>query len=146
MHYWHSDYLFVYLVSVLIYSWKIRCDGVLYFNDATRQIIYIYTKFIMITVLRLIPRARYIPFHSFPINLLTHWGQGKMAATSQTTLSNAFSWMKTWMITAWRRPGDKPLSEPMMIRLPTHIYVTRPQWVKLKVCVYHILISQCNIC
>ena len=49
-------------------------------------------------------------------------------------------------ITAWRRPGAKPLSEPMMIRLPMHIYVTRPQWVKLKVCVYHILISQCNIC
>ena len=24
-------------------------------------------------------------------------------------------------IMAWRRPGDKPLSEPMMVRLPTHI-------------------------
>ena len=32
-------------------------------------------------------------------------------------------------IMAWRRPGDKPLSEPMMVRLPTHICVTRPQWV-----------------
>ena len=31
---------------------------------------------------------------------------------------------------AWRRPGDKPLSEPMMVSLPTHIGVTRPQWVK----------------
>ena len=30
---------------------------------------------------------------------------------------------------AWRQPGDKPLSEPMMVRLPTHICVTRPQWV-----------------
>ena len=30
-------------------------------------------------------------------------------------------------IMAWRRPGDKPLSEPMMVRLPTHIFVTRPQ-------------------
>ena len=29
----------------------------------------------------------------------------------------------------WRRPGDKPLSEPMMDNLPTHICVTRPQWV-----------------
>ena len=28
---------------------------------------------------------------------------------------------------AWRRPGDKPLSEPMVVRLPTHICVTRPQ-------------------
>ena len=33
-------------------------------------------------------------------------------------------------IMAWRRPGDKPLSEPMMVRLQTHICVTRPQWVK----------------
>ena len=32
-------------------------------------------------------------------------------------------------IMAWRRPGDKPLSEPMMVRLPTHICVTRRQWV-----------------
>ena len=34
-------------------------------------------------------------------------------------------------IMAWRRRGDKPLSEPMMDSLPTHICVTRPQWVKL---------------
>ena len=33
-------------------------------------------------------------------------------------------------IMAWRRPGDKPLSEPMLVSLPTHICVTRPQWVK----------------
>ena len=33
------------------------------------------------------------------------------------------------LMMAWHRPGDKPLSEPMMIRLPTHIRVTRPQWV-----------------
>ena len=31
---------------------------------------------------------------------------------------------------AWRRPGGKPLSEPMMVSLLTHICVTRPQWVK----------------
>ena len=32
-------------------------------------------------------------------------------------------------IMAWRRPGEKPLSEPVMVRIPTHICVTRPQWV-----------------
>ena len=36
-------------------------------------------------------------------------------------------------IRAWRRPGDKPLSEPMMVSLLTHICVTLPQWVR-----YHI--------
>ena len=29
----------------------------------------------------------------------------------------------------WCRQGDKPLSEPMIVWLPTHICVTRPQWV-----------------
>ena len=33
-------------------------------------------------------------------------------------------------IMAWRRPGDKPLSDPVVVRLLTHICVTRPQWVK----------------
>ena len=32
-------------------------------------------------------------------------------------------------IMAWRRSGGKPLSEPMMVSLLTHICVTRPQWV-----------------
>ena len=32
-------------------------------------------------------------------------------------------------IMAWRRPGDKPLSETMLVCLLTHICVTRPQWV-----------------
>ena len=32
-------------------------------------------------------------------------------------------------IMAWRRIGDKPLSEAMMVNLPTHICVSRPQWV-----------------
>ena len=29
-----------------------------------------------------------------------------------------------------RRPGDKPLSKPMVVNLLTHICITRPQWVK----------------
>ena len=84
---------------------------------------------------------------------LTHWGRDNMAAISQMTLSNAFSWMKIlefglkfhWslfprvqltipalvQIMAWRRPGDKPLSEPMTISLLMHICVTRPQWVNM---------------
>ena len=85
------------------------------------------------------------------LNVLTHWGRDKMDAISQTIFSNAFSWMKMlqlllkfhWrpkglindipalvQIMAWRHAGDKPLSEPMMARLLTHICVTRPQWVK----------------
>ena len=70
--------------------------------------------------------------------ILTHWGRDKMAAVSQTTLSNAFFWNENVRISikislkfvpkgpinnipalvqkmAWCRPGDKPLSEPMMV-------------------------------
>ena len=36
-------------------------------------------------------------------------------------------------IMAWRRPGDKPLSETMLASLLMHICVTRPQWVKTNV-------------
>ena len=48
-------------------------------------------------------------------------------------------------IMAWHPPGDKPLSEPMMVSLPTHICVTRPQWVNVSFDYdnYH---SYCNVC
>ena len=35
-------------------------------------------------------------------------------------------------IMAWRWPGDKPLSEPTIIKLLTHICIPQPQWVKAK--------------
>ena len=66
-----------------------------------------------------------------------------MDAISQTPFSSAVFLMKMFefqlvpkspinnipalvWIMAWRRPGDKPLTEPMMVSLPTHICVTRP--------------------
>ena len=83
---------------------------------------------------------------------LTHWGRDKMTVTSQTTLSNTFSWMEMWdfqlkfhwslflrvqltalvQITAWHWPGDNPISKPMMVVWLMHKCVTRPQWVNLK--------------
>ena len=83
---------------------------------------------------------------------LTHWSQDKMAANFQTAFSHAFTWMKMYEfplrfhkkfvpkgvinnipalvhIMAWHGPGDKPLSEPMMVTLRMHICVNRPQWV-----------------
>ena len=101
-------------------------------------------------------RLRFIKEILIPVRLslfseLTHWGRDKMAAISQTTLSKPFSWMKMFefrlklklvpkgpldnipalvQIMAWHRLGDKPLSEPMMAKLVTHICVIQPQWVK----------------
>ena len=31
-------------------------------------------------------------------------------------------------IMAWHHPGDKPLSEPVMVSLLTHICITQPHW------------------
>ena len=33
-------------------------------------------------------------------------------------------------IMAWHWPGDKPLSEPVMVNVLMHICITRPLWVK----------------
>ena len=61
---------------------------------------------------------------------LTHCGRDKVDAISQTTFSIACFWMKMFEFRLkfhWRlflslfRSGDKPLSESMMVRLPTHI-------------------------
>ena len=85
----------------------------------------------------------------YAVDGLTHWGWDKMAAISQTTFSNAFSWRKNVRISfkislkfvpkgpinnipalvqiiAWWQP----LSESMVVRSLTHVCVTQPQWVK----------------
>ena len=45
---------------------------------------------------------------------------------SKGSIKNIPAWVQ---IMAWRRSGDKPLSEPMTVSLPMHICITRPQWV-----------------
>ena len=88
------------------------------------------------------------------IHVLTHRGRDRNAAFWQTRCSTPFYWKeicyfrlrlrlrkfvpKIWInnitalvqIMACRLVGAKPLSEPMVISLLKHIYMTRPQWVK----------------
>ena len=49
-------------------------------------------------------------------------------------------------IMAWRRPGDKPLSGPMMVSLLTHLCVTRPQWVKAYFWLYLDISDYVSLC
>ena len=120
----------------------------------------------------LIAMANYVCILScaWSVFLLTHLGRDKMDATLQTTFSSSFSWMKIFdfrlkislkfvpkgliktipalvQIMAWRRQGDKPLSEPMMVRLPMYICVARPQWVKPSrlsdTHIHHITMTSC---
>ena len=44
------------------------------------------------------------------------------------------------LVMAWRRIGDKPLSEPMMVNPLTHICVTRPQSVNGKTIISFLLL------
>ena len=46
---------------------------------------------------------------------------------------------------AWRRAGHKPLSEPTMVSLTTHICVTLPQWVNGLTLSRHYLRAECWI-
>ena len=80
-------------------------------------------------------------------HFLTHWGRDKMAANILTTFSNVnFLNENIWIsikislksvpkgpidnipalvqIMAWRRPGDKPLSEPMMLGIHWRKYAS----------------------
>ena len=84
------------------------------------------------------------------LNTLTHWGRDKngrlfaddtferiflnenirisikmsLKFVPRGQISNILALV---LIMAWRRQGDKPLSEPMMVRSLTHICVIRPQ-------------------
>ena len=80
---------------------------------------------------------------------LTHWGRDKMVDIFKCICLNEIililikislksvpkgpinNMPALVQIMAWHLPGDKPSSEPMMVRLPTHICITRPQWVKM---------------
>ena len=118
-------------------------------NDDTIVHLFIYVLIPLAVLVSAVNKGSLMDEFAWIRSLLTHWGRYKMATISQTTILNAFSRIKMLglrllkfvskgrinnipslvQIMAWRRPGDKPLSEHMMVRLPTHTCVARPQWV-----------------
>ena len=110
----------------------------------------------------------------------TNWGREKIAAISQMTFSIVFCWMKIYefrlrfhwsfvhnvrinnnsalvQIMAWRRRGDMPLSEPMMISSLTPICIAWIRAVRHRTAVrhssYHLLCmlewsvsGHCSVC
>ena len=88
-------------------------------------------------------------YHVVSVHQLTHWGREKWPTfprrhfqmfeflfkispkfVPKGPINNIPALVR---IMAGRRTGDKLLSESMMVKLPTHICVTRPQWVKKNV-------------
>ena len=64
---------------------------------------------------------------------MRHWWDGLIGWTIKVCRSHSHQVNNIpalVQIMARRHPGDKPLSEPMMVNLLTHLRVTRPQWVK----------------
>ena len=112
---WCSNYIWV--VNSFVAYW-----GALYIRDLTVSVV------------------------EWEFKLLTHWGWNKMATIIQTIFSNAFFFNENTYISLktslkFRKvqinnypafvqimirccPGDKPLSEPLMVSLLMHICVT----------------------
>ena len=59
------------------------------------------------------------------VSLVDEWH--KLKFVPKGPINNISTLVQTM---AWRRSGDKPLSEPMLLSLLMHIRITRPQWVK----------------
>ena len=74
---------------------------------------------------------RHFPGNIFKCNLLNEnvWISIKISLkfVPKGSISNIPALVQ---IMAWCQLGDKPLSEPMLACSPTHICVSRPQWVK----------------
>ena len=102
-------------------------------------------------------------------SMFKHWGRDKWPPFSRRQFLNGFSWIKMYVnrlkfhwicvpkgqinnipalvqIMAWRWPGDKPLSEPRMGSLLTHICVTRSQRVKVRSCTQNTTKTCSSIC
>ena len=92
-----------------------------------------WTKLLMFITLRPRQNGRHFPDDIFKCIFLNEnaWTLIKMSLNfvPRVQINNVPALVQ---IMAWHRPGDKPLSEQMMVCLLTHICVTRPQLVKTR--------------
>ena len=119
---WWLDYRCIYVSLLILAPWFSTLDC--------------YKQIISSKLSKKISNS--VPFHVVRIP----WGQDKMATNFQTTFSNAFSWMQIYIYiyilikislkivpkdpingsdNGLRWPGNKPLSEPKLVSLLTHI-------------------------
>ena len=88
-----------------------------------------------------------------------YWGRDKMAAIFQCIFLNeniilieiSLNFVPKGpinnipalvQIMVWRRPGDKPLSESLMVSLLAHICITRPQWVNMNISTFIVILDK----
>ena len=88
--------------------------------------LYIYT-------LRLRQNDRHFPEDTFKCIFLNENIWSLIEISPRFVPKGPINNIPTWgQIMLWRWPGNKPLSEPIVVRLLMRICVTRPQWVNKK--------------
>ena len=118
-----------------------------------KEMVRVHNYRIIMTICHLILQIVYQKYVeiSFSNFVLIHWGRDELVTLFRQYFKCIFLNENIWIsinislkfvhkgptnniptlpqIMACRRLGEKPLSEPMMASLLTHICVTRPQWV-----------------
>ena len=89
--------------------------------------------------------GRHFPYDIFEMNFL-EWKCINFDRCFTKVCSQGSNIPALVKIMAWRRPGDKPLSEPMMVNLLTRICVTRPQSVNVQHAVDYIDAPSSTVC
>ena len=111
-----------FTVENLMTAWKYSVVSVIYYN---------HLGVVVINTLRQRQNGRHFPDDMLKWIFLNEnvWNTIKISLKFAPTspINNIPALVQ---IMAWRQPGAKPLFEPMMDSLLTHIWVTRPQWVK----------------
>ena len=131
-------YIYTYIYIMLqptqlhhyhICFWKWRALSVLQY-DADMCILLVIIVCITVNTLRPGPNRRHFADDTFKCIFLNEnvWIPIEISLkfVPKGSINNSPA---LFQIMAWRRPGDKPLSEPIMVSSLTHICVTRPQWV-----------------
>ena len=149
----------IYIIHLLISAWNVWNVGIIMINLEPQSWKIITTSLPMLCLICLPPSRSHHKYHlrraipcwrNTPCTALSHWGQEKMTATDNifkciflnenVWISNNFSLKFVFeglinnipalvQTMAWCRPGNKPLSEPMMVSFLMHICITRPQWL-----------------
>ena len=144
---WETTKSSVHFIQVSLYKWMFHCDsfiwtlqlgGFLEFSNPSQNTLKWHIQQtcrmagLDINTLRPWQNGRHFPDDIFKHIFLNEnvWISLKISLkfVPKGPINSILALVQ---IMSWRRPGDKPLSEPMMINLLAHICVTGPQWVKV---------------
>ena len=142
----------LYLFQLCFCNPSVRCQWNIFHSQSVLSNSDLRNQCVLNRTVRKWFLGRIFAFHSSHVAMvcaaLTHWGWEQIDDIFKCIFLNENVWISIKIsskfvpkgsinnipalvqIMAWCRPGDKPLSEPMMVNLPTHIWVSQPQWVK----------------